>query len=162
MLSIIAAVGKNHEIGKAGGLCFRLPSDLRNFKKITSGHKVFMGSNTFKSLPKMLPGRKHIVLTRHPEGYPEEVDIVSSIDEVVDKYKNSHEEVFVIGGGRVYEMMLPFCDKLYLTEVDAEDKEADTFFPEFNPDDYERVVNGEEIDNGFSVVFAEYTRKERL
>lgn len=162
MFSIIAAVGKKKELGKKGGLCFVLPSDLKHFKKTTAGHKIMMGSATFKSLPKMLPGRKHIVLTRGDEEYPKEVDVYHHVDEIVKLYKDSDEEVFVIGGGSIYKLMLPYCNKLYLTEVDATDKEADTFFPDFNKRDYIRGVTGSEIDNGYNIEYVEYVRKERL
>ena len=138
--SIIAAVGKNRELGKKGGLCFDIPGDLKFFKETTMGHPIFMGYNTWKSLPRKLPGRKHYILTHHPEDLPSDPDIIAVTDIAEFVAQPPEGEVFVIGGGRVYAEMLPYADKLYLTEVEATDPEADTFFPEFDPKDYTREV----------------------
>ena len=156
--SIIAAVGKNRELGKDGKLVFRLPSDLAFFKETTLGHPVLMGLNTFKSLPKVLPGRKNYVLTRSTDfEAPEGVEIVRDLDKFVADFQNSPEEVFVIGGGMVYAQMLEYADKLYLTEVDAE-AEADTFFPEFDKTKYNRVELGAGEENGLKFTFTRYDK----
>ncbi|MBR5621029.1 dihydrofolate reductase [Candidatus Saccharibacteria bacterium] len=156
--SIIAAVGKNRELGKDGKLVFHLPSDLAFFKKTTLGHPVLMGFNTFKSLPKVLPGRKNYVLTRSVDfEVPEGVEIVSDLNKFIDDFKDSDEEVFVIGGGMVYVQMLEHADKLYLTEVDAE-ADADTFFPEFDKTKYNRVELGTGEDNGLKFTFIRYDK----
>lgn len=156
--SIIAAVGKNRELGKDGKLVFRLPSDLAFFKETTLGHPVLMGLNTFKSLPKVLPGRKNYVLTRSADfEAPEGVEIVRDLDKFVADFQNSPEEVFVIGGGMVYAQMLEYADKLYLTEVDAE-AEADTFFPEFDKTKYNRVELGAGEENGLKFTFTRYDK----
>lgn len=163
--SIIAAIGKNNELGKNGGLCFRLPSDLKYFKRVTSGHKVLMGSRTFRSLPKMLPGRTHIVISAHSNqsDYPEGVELVKSFSELLERFPaNSDEEIFVIGGGMVYMETMRYAKKLYLTEVDAEDKEADTFFPAFDKKLFNREVVGNGEENGLKYEFVVYTRKEEL
>lgn len=161
--SIIAAIGKNRELGRAGGLCFNLPEDLKYFSKTTRGHKILMGSKTFRSLPKMLPGREHIVLSAHStaDQYPEGVKLIKSFKELLEVFpEDLEEEIFVIGGGMVYAEMLKYAKKLYLTEVDAEDKAADTFFQPFNKDNYTREVVGAGEDNGISYEFVVYTKKE--
>jgi len=163
--SIIAAIGKNRELGKNGDLCFQLPGDLKYFSKVTRGHKVLMGSKTFRSLPKMLPNREHIVLSAHstPDQYPEEVRLIKSFNELLEVFpEDLEEEIFVIGGGMVYAEMLKYADRLYLTEVDAEDKSADTFFQPFNKEKYTRKVVGTGKDNGIKYEFVVYSRKESL
>lgn len=161
--SIIAAIGKNRELGKNGDLCFSLPGDLKYFSRVTRGHKVLMGSKTFRSLPKMLPKRTHIVLSAHstPDQYPEEVILKRSFNELLEAFPvDLEEEIFVIGGGMVYAEMLKYADRLYLTEVNAEEKDADTFFQPFDKSDYDREVVGTGEDNGISYEFVVYTKKE--
>ncbi len=161
--SIIAAVGKKNELGKNGGLCFNIPGDLKYFKNITKGHTILMGANTFFSLPKILPGRKHLVLSGHGGDFPEGVIVYKSIEELFKDYPlDSKEEIFVIGGGRVYASFLEYADKLYLTEVDAEDPDADTFFANFNKKLYKKTINGEGKDGDLSYKFIIYTKKEGL
>lgn len=160
--SIIAAIGKNNELGKNGGLCFQLHEDMKYFREKTKGHAILMGSKTFFSLPKMLPGRKHIVISSRlkPEDLPEGVELFNSISAVVEKYKDSNEEIFVIGGGMVYAEMISYCSKLYLTEVDAEDKEADTFFQPFDKSQFSREVVGSSEEDGVKFEFITYKRKD--
>ena len=164
--SIIAAIGKNNELGKNNGLCFQLKGDMKYFRETTKGHKVLMGSRTFASLPKLLPGRTHIVISSRmkDEDFPEGVIHYATIEDVLKDFSPSDnsEEIFVIGGGMIYAEMLPYSSKLYLTEVDAEDREADTFFKEFNKDDYKREVIGSGEDEGIKYDFVVYSRKESL
>ena len=157
--SLIAAVGQNNELGKKGGLVFKIPGDLKFFKATTIGHPVFMGLNTWRSLPGKLPGRDHYVLTYNPEDVPEDITPVTNLEKFVTKHKNSNEEMFVIGGGMVYKQMLPYCKKLYLTEVHASDNEADTFFPDFDKTKYTREVLAKGEDNGIKYDHVLYTKK---
>ena len=174
MISIIAAVGKGLELGYKGDLIWRLPEDLKYFKEATKGHTVLMGYNTFMSLPKLLPGRKHVVLTREPEklaaladekGYSgterPEVIGVTELFEFVDKYKGTSEELFVIGGGSVYKQLIDMADKLYLTEISADFPEADVYFPSFDKNDFKReiVKKGRDEKYDLSYSFVVYTRK---
>lgn len=151
MFSIIAAIGKNREIGKNGGLIWRLPGDMKFFKEKTLGHTVLMGRKTFESIPggKGLPGRKNVVLSRKN----------GDAEQILAELGGLDEEVFVIGGGSVYETMLPRCERLYLTEVDAGDKDADTFFPDFDISAYNRVELGKGEDNGITYTFVRYDKK---
>ena len=149
--SIIAAIGKNREIGKNGDLIFRLPADLAYFKSVTKNHTVLMGRTTFWSLPKMLPNRKHLVLTHLDEKYPDGVISYTSL-----------EQLIVIGGGYVYSEMLKYANKLYLTEVEAEDPSADTYFPEFNPAKYHKELIKTVVTNGIKCNFVVYSLKEAL
>lgn len=158
--AIIAAVGKNRELGKKGGLCFDIPGDLQFFKKTTINHPVFMGYNTWKSLPKKLPKREHYILTYDASALPQDPDIhaITDLDAFIKEWQDKPETMFVIGGGMVYQQLLPYADKLYLTEVDAEDKEAEVFFPEFNPADWQKTIIGKGADNDLVYHHALYTK----
>lgn len=157
--TIIAAVGKNLELGKAGGLCFDIPGDLKFFKKITLGHPIFMGVNTWKSLPRKLPGREHFVLVYPETELPEDINPVYDLEEFIKLGQDSKQEMFVIGGGTVYKKMIEACDKLYLTEVEAVDAEADTFFPEFDKSKYTKQILGNGEDHGIAYTHVLYTKK---
>ena len=138
-LSLIVAVGKNNEIGKNNDLIWRFKEDMKFFKQMTMGHHIIMGRKTFESLPKLLEGRKHLVLTRSNLEFPEEVDVYRSVEELLEAYKDTEEEIFDIGGASIYAELLEYANKLYLTEIDAEDKEADVYFPSFNKEDFDRT-----------------------
>lgn len=133
-ISIIVAIAENHAIGRDNALLWHLPEDLKRFKKLTTGHTLIMGRNTFLSLPNgALPDRRHIVISDVEGERFEGCEMVSSIEEALRK-AGSRDECFVIGGGMVYRQFLPLAGKLYLTRVHAS-FEADTFFPEI---DYSR------------------------
>lgn len=157
--SIIAAIGKNNELGKDNDLIWHLPGDLKFFKEITSGHIILMGRKTFESLPKMLPNRHHIVLSSNND-FPSEVEVFKSIDNVNDKYKKIDEEIFVIGGGAIYDLFLKYCDKLYLTEIDAECNEATTYFPLINKEEWNMEILKENEDNDIKYKHVLYIRKK--
>ena len=134
-LSLIAAIGKNRELGLNGQLLWHLPDDMRHFKAATAGYPVIMGRKTWESLPERfrpLPGRTNIVVTRQP-GYAAEGAIVAgSLAEarIAAARAPGADEVFVIGGGELYAAALPDADRLHLTLVD-EAAEADAFFPAY-------------------------------
>ena len=136
-LSIIAAVAKNRAIGKGGDLIWHISNDLKHFKEITTGGCVLMGYNTYASLPgkKALPKRRNIILSSRIAAAPEGFEVASSIPQALELLKDV-PEVFVIGGGVIYEQFLPVADRLYLTRIDKR-YEADTFFPIVNFDDWE-------------------------
>ncbi|MDR2336896.1 MAG: dihydrofolate reductase [Candidatus Nomurabacteria bacterium] len=159
MFTIIAAVGRNRELGKNGGLVFRLPNDLKFFKKVTFGAKILMGRKTFESLPKKLPERKHLVLSSSNFAVDKDVEIVQSLDDFVKKNKDTMEEIFVIGGGSVYAQLLPHAKKMYLTEVDGEDVRADVFFPKFDKSEWLKKIIGQGEDNGVAYRHVLYRRK---
>lgn len=158
MFSMIAAVGKNMELGKNGGLIWKLPNDLKFFKEQTTGKKVFMGKRTFESLPKKLPNREHFVLTDENID-ADGINLIWDLNKYVEENVDSEEEIFVIGGGMVYKQMLPFAKRLVLTEVEAEDNEADTYFPKFNKDEWIKNVLSENSDGDIKYSHVEYIRK---
>ena len=155
--SIIAAVGKNLELGKNNDLIWNIPEDLKFFKEVTNGHKVIMGRNTFESLPRMLPNRKHIVFSSRDD-FPSEVEVYKNLQDLLLKYKDSDEEIFIIGGGSIYSLFLEYCDKLYLTEIDEEDKNASVYFPSFNRELYSYEVISSNEDNGIFYKHVLYSR----
>ena len=157
MLSLIAAIGRNRELGKDNQLIFRIPEDMQYFKDTTMGHRVLMGRKTWGSLPGKLPGRTNIVVSRNPVTG---ADVsVSDLKQFIEENRDTPEEIFVIGGGMVYFETLPYAKHLYLTEVDAT-AEADSWFPAFDTEDWEReeIMSGKSGDLDYKVI--KYTRKE--
>jgi dihydrofolate reductase len=127
-ISIIVAIADNNAIGKNNELLWHIPDDLKRFKKITSGHTVVMGKNTFLSLPiKPLPNRRNIVISDNLADSFEGCEMAYSIDEAIQKM-DTDKQNFVIGGGMVYKSFLPLANKLYITKV-HKCFEADVFFP---------------------------------
>ena len=127
-------MGKNRELGNKGDLpAWRLPADLKRFKELTDGSVVVMGRKNYESLPERfrpLPNRKNVVLTRDEIWAGPGVEIVHTVDEVLEKY-GADENLWIIGGAEIYKLFLPYVNEMHLTEVDGQ-FEADTFFPEFS------------------------------
>lgn len=156
MISIIAAIGKNNELGKNGDLVFHIKEDMKYFRDTTSGHTVAMGRKTWESLPGKLKNRTNIVFSSHIiDGADESI---SDIKEFAQKHQNTDEEIFIIGGGSIYKEFLPFAKNLYLTEVDAS-ADADVFFPEFDKSKYNKEIIKKGSENGIEYAFAKYTIK---
>jgi dihydrofolate reductase len=128
MITIIAAAGSNNELGKDNDLVWHLPKDFKRFKKLTTGHHIIMGRKTFQSFPKPLPNRVHIVITRNTDYHPEGAIIVHSMTEALEISKND-SQIFIIGGGEIYQLGMKIADKIELTRVNSS-FDADTFFPE--------------------------------
>lgn len=124
-LSLIYAVAENHVIGRAGALPWRLPADLKHFKEITHGHPIIMGSRTFESIGRPLPGRQNIVLTRNASYKADGVVVAHSLDDALNKAED--DDIFVIGGAQIYEMTLPHATQIFETRVHAT-VQGDTFF----------------------------------
>lgn len=141
-ISIIAAVGKNLELGKNNELIWHFKEDMKFFKQTTTGHTVIMGRKTFESLPKALANRRNIVITTNSNYKAEGIETVTSIDEALAMCSDDNE-VFVIGGGKIYELMLPYANKLYITEIDDLCSDADTFFPAFDKSIYQKEIIAE-------------------
>lgn len=159
-ISIIAAIGENNELGKNNDLIWHLPNDLKFFKSVTTGKTVLMGRNTFWSLPKVLPNRTNIVITDMDEDYPKEVVIYNSIEAFLEDYKNTEEEVFIIGGASIYSQFINIADKIYLTEVAATCDDAQVYFPQFDKEQYEKDIVGQNEDNGISYKHVLYKRRK--
>lgn len=155
-ISFVVAVAKNNVIGRKGDLPWYIPEDLKHFKEITEGGTVLMGRKTFESIinrnKKPLPNRTNAVLTRSKDFQaPDGVLVFNDVDKALNSLKC--EELFVIGGGTVYQMLMDRADKLYITHVDQE-IEGDTYFPEINPAQWK--VTKSDRRAGFS--FVDYER----
>lgn len=137
IISIIVAIAENRAIGKNGDLLVHLPNDLKHFKEVTTGKCVVMGHNTWVSLPgqKALPNRRNIIISDRLEAAPEGFEFATSIPKALDLVKNE-PEIFIMGGGMIYEQFLPMADKLYLTRIEKS-FEADTYFPIINFNDWQ-------------------------
>lgn len=162
-VSIIAAIGKNNELGKDNNLIWRFKEDLKSFKEYTMGKPMVMGYNTFYSLRggKPLPGRKHIVLTSNHENEiekNEQIVIVHNMEELLEYIENYKDEMMVIGGASLYTKMLKYAKKMILTEIDAE-AYADVFFPEFNKDEWNQETVYDACENDIEYKRKIYIRK---
>lgn len=163
MLSIIVARASNNAIGKDNDLLWHLSADLKRFKSITTGHSILMGRKTFESLPKVLPNRHHYILTRDKNFTVDsnDVTIIHSLDDCINKFKNCKEEVFVIGGGEIYNLLYPHCSKLYLTNV-LKDFDADVFFPQIDLSEWD-VIHKSDVQSdeksGLNFEFVDLLRK---
>ncbi|MEK7597807.1 MAG: dihydrofolate reductase [Patescibacteria group bacterium] len=166
MISIIAAIGKNRELGKDNKLLWHIPEDFKRFKDLTTGQIVIMGRKTYESLPEKfrpLPNRVNIIVTRDVNYKAEGVIICNSIEEAVKnselRIQNSElkKEVFIIGGASIYEQGIKHADKLYLTLIDKEYPDADAFFPDYS--EFKKVVFEEKHqDDKYSYKFIELSK----
>ena len=157
-MQAIVAVSQSWGIGKGGDLLFRLPSDLRRFKAMTTGHTVIMGRKTLDSLPggKGLPHRRNLVLSRQSDFAPDRAEVIHSVEDIL---KTAEDDAFVIGGQQVYEQLLPYCARGYVTKGLA-DPEADAFFPDLDKlPEWKVASTGEMLtENGLSFQYVEYIR----
>jgi len=156
-------MAENRAIGRNGDLIWHNSRDLKQFKKITTGHTVIMGYKTYLSLPnqKALPNRRNIILSSRLETAPEGFEIADSIEKALQIVKDD-PEVFIMGGGMVYEQFLPWANRLYLTRIEKS-FEADTFFPYINFDEWVLVdleVIDEDPQVDYSYRFEIWERKD--
>ena len=162
MLSIIVAKAKNNVIGKDNSMIWKLPDDLKRFKEKTSGHTIIMGRKTFESLGGILPNRKHIILSSNPDFNIDSdcVKVVHSLFEL-QEYMDDEEEHFVIGGTIIYNLLMPYCKKMYVTQLDK-DFEGDTIFPKVNEEEWKEVSREKGPEDGindFDYEYVTYVRK---
>lgn len=143
-ISLIVAMARNHVIGINGQMPWHLPADLKHFRAITMGHPIIMGRKTFEAIGKPLPGRRNLVISHNPEFSVEGAEVYNQIEVALEQCADL-EQVFVIGGATLYEMMLGRADYLYLTEIDQEFA-GDTFFPQFDRKDWQELGCQEHFD----------------
>lgn len=139
MIIMIAAVAENNALGKNNELVWHLPNDFKRFKALTTGHHIIMGRKTFESFPKPLPNRTHVIITRQKDYNPKDCIVVNTIEKALAVCPEN-ETSFIIGGGEIYNLALPFTDQLEITRV-HHSFEADAFFPEINPNYWKEVQN---------------------
>lgn len=138
IVSFIAAMGENGEIGFEKRMPWRLPADLAFVKRTTMGHTLVMGRRTYESMGKPLPGRTNVVMTQNPDFSAEGVDVVHSVEETLARY-GGVEELFIFGGSEIYRLFFPHADRLYITKI-HQTFEADTYFPAFDESEW-RIVS---------------------
>lgn len=161
ILRIVAAIGKNRELGKEGWMPWDLPDDLKHFREITNGKPVIMGRKTFETLQKALPNRMNIVVTRNTKFERKEAVVLNSIEKAIEKGTlENPKEICVIGGGEIYKLALPFATHLSLTLVDGK-FDADTFFPEWDESEWKevsRIHHPKDEDHKYAFDFLEFER----
>ena len=156
-LSLIAAIGKNNELGKDNDLIWHFREDMKFFKETTLGSAVLMGRKTFESLPKALPGRRNLVVSHNPDFHADGAEVFPSVAAAVEAA--GEENVFVIGGASIYKVLLDRCDRLYLTEIDATCDDAEVYFPSFDKGAYRRTVLAEYTVNGVHFAHVLYEKE---
>ncbi len=158
-LSIIAAIGPNRELGRNNKLLWYIPEDLKRFKQLTQNHAVIMGRKTYESIGKPLPNRTNIIITHDKNFQAPNCLVFHSFENVIDAIKTgtiNGGEVFVIGGGQIYDSALPYADKLYLTLVEGK-YEADTYFPDYST--FDKVISQKQLQTGkYRFRFLELTK----
>ncbi len=157
MESIIAAIGKNRELGRDNKLLWGIPDDLKRFKELTSGHPIIMGRKTFESIGKPLPNRTNIIVTRDENFKRDGCVVVNSIEDAFKKAKALDKEIFVIGGAQIYKQSLPYVKKLYLTLIN-EEADADTFFPPYEEEFIKKLAHKERVHNGIKYQWIDFER----
>lgn len=162
-ISIIVAIDEKNGIGKKNDLLVYISNDLKRFKRLTTGHTIVMGRKTFESLPKgALPNRKNVVLTKNKEFTAPDVTVVHSVNEVME-ICNANEEIFIIGGAKVYKEFFSKANKLFITKINKTFNDADTFFPEIDYSQWNVVSKTNVTDdeqNDFTYDFIDLERKE--
>ena len=161
MITIVVAMGLNNEIGANNQLLWHLPKDLKHFKEITTGHPIIMGRKTYESIGKPLPNRTNIVVSTKKDWFEEGILIVGSLKEAIKFAKKMDEEIYIIGGGNIYEQTIDLAEKLEVTQVNAELK-ADIFFPKINPKIWNKtneISHEKDEKNEYDFSFQTYERK---
>jgi dihydrofolate reductase len=157
---MIAAAAENNALGKNNDLVWHLPNDFKRFKELTSGHHIIMGRKTFESFPKPLPNRTHIVISRQKDYAPEGCFVVNSMKEAIAACPKE-EDIFIIGGGEIYNLGIPFADKIELTLV-HHSFEADAFFPVIKEEDWrldQTEKNLKDDKHQYDYTYQTYVRK---
>ncbi|MBA2408645.1 MAG: dihydrofolate reductase [Gammaproteobacteria bacterium] len=159
-VSLIVAMTPDRIIGRDGGMPWHLPADLKRFRELTMGHPMIMGRRTFESLGRILPGRRHIVVTHNTGFKCPGVDVAPSLNDALTLSAVS-DEVFVIGGAQIFREALPLADRLYITLI-AADIKGDTFFPEFEKSTWREVareVRAQDDENRYPLTLLIFERE---
>ena len=156
---IIAAIGKNYELGANNTLLWHLPGDMKFFRETTRGATVVMGRLTYESIGRPLPNRRNIVISKKSDLSPEGAEVYPSLEAAMETAKQSDGDIFIIGGASVYEQSLKYADELILTEIDCEYPEADVFFPRFDRAEWKGELIAENSDDGVNYRHVRYLRQ---
>jgi dihydrofolate reductase len=158
MINLIVCKDRKNAIGKNNELPWHLPKDLAYFKRITEGHIVVMGRNTYESIGKPLPNRINVVLSKTMKE-TDNIVVTDDIDKVLKTAKESQFlDTFIIGGSSIYEQFLPYADRLYITNVHTVIEGADAYFPMVDFSEWKELRRTHEVDNGYDLIFEVYDR----
>lgn len=159
-ISLIASIGLNRELGRGNELLFKIPEDMKMFKEKTTGHAIIMGRKTYESIGRPLPHRTNIVISRDTNYLIPDtsVRIAHSLEEAIEIGKTiEQKELFVIGGAQIYELAIPYADKLYLTVVGKKVNDADAFFPDYK--EFSKVLfERRSRDDNYSYTFLDLSK----
>lgn len=161
MIHLVVAKSDNNVIGHDNQLIWHLPNDWKHFKEITTGHPIIMGRKTFESIGRPLPNRTNIIITRNKNYSIENTKVAHSLNEAIEIAKKIDEDIFIIGGGKIYEQALDLVDILEVTEV-HENFEGDTYFPVIDLNvwkEISRIKHHKDEKNKFDYSFVRYERK---
>lgn len=161
IITLIAAVAENNALGKDNKMMWHLPDDFKHFKSRTSGHHIIMGRKTFESFPSALPNRTSVIITRQQDYKTEGCIVVGSLEEAL-KVSPQDEEVFIIGGGEIYNQSIARADKLDITRVHAEFTDADAYFPHIDESKWElteAVFHPKDEKHAYEMTFQTYMKK---
>ena len=161
MIIMIAAVAENNALGKNNDLLWHLPNDFKRFKEITSGHHIIMGRKTFESFPKPLPNRTHVIITRQNDFEYEGCVVVQNIEKALSVCP-INENLYIIGGGEIYQQSISFADQLDITRV-HHSFDADVYFPEIDPEIWEltsETFHQKDERHLFDYTFQTFVRKK--
>ena len=159
-ITLVAAIASNNVIGKENSLPWNIPEDLKRFKQMTSGHTILMGRKTFDSIGRPLPNRQNIVMTKDKNFEKEGIIVINDFDEALELIKESNEDIFVIGGSKIYELFEPVANSLAITRI-LKDFEGDAFFPDINWDlwQIEKEENFFDEKSNIECKLIEYSKK---
>ena len=163
MINIIAAIGKNNELGKGNSLIWNIPKDLKFFREKTKNSIIVMGRNTFNSLPKILPGRKHIILSstnNFNKEINDDVTVINSKEDLINLCKKISEnnEVFIIGGASLYSMFIDIADVLYITHIEKVEETADVYLAKISVAKWKENILANDEENNIKFAWVEYTK----
>ena len=161
MVIMIAAVAENNALGKNNDLLWHLPNDFKRFKEITSGHHIIMGRKTFESFPKPLPNRTHVIITRQNDFEYEGCVVVQNIEKALSVCP-INENLYIVGGGEIYQQSISFADQLDITRV-HHSFDADVYFPEIDPEIWEltsETFHQKDERHLFDYTFQTFVRKK--
>ena len=157
-LMIIAAVGKNLELGYKNDLIWKIKEDLSFFKEATMDRYIIMGTKTYHSLPKKLPVRKYVVLSDELEPSDDYI-LCKNLDELLKFIKDTPEMMYVVGGGIIYKLLMPYSAGMLLTEIDEAFPAADTYFPKLNMSEWEKIEGKPQSEGDIKYARNLYARK---
>ena len=159
-ITLVAAIASNNVIGKENSLPWNIPEDLKRFKQMTSGHTILMGRKTFDSIGRPLPNRQNIVMTKDKNFEQEGIKVINDFDEALELIKESNDDIFVIGGSKIYELFEPVANSLAITRI-LKDFDGDAFFPDINWDlwQIEKEENFFDEKSNIECKLIEYSKK---